>query len=575
MKLSELWFREWANPPVDTPTLLEQLTMAGLEVESAESCAPSLEQVVAGRVLERGKHPNADKLSLCKVTVGAAEPLQIVCGASNVVAGGTYPVALVGAALPGDLKIKRSKIRGEESFGMLCSAVELGIADKADGLLELDAAILPGTPIASALALNDTVIDVNLTPNRADCFSILGVARDLAAVNALPFSEPLAAPVKATCRDVVTVHLNATEACPVFAGRVIRGINTSASTPLWMAERLRRCGIRPLHPVVDISNYVMLELGQPMHAYDMAKLSGDVTVRMAAKGEKLRLLSGAEQALDPDMLVIADVKGAIALAGIMGGAASAVAPTTTDVFLESAFFTQAAMAGRARRCGLHTDASLRFERGVDHTGQTRAIERASELLLQIVGGEAGPVVEVRKTEALPVRSTLTLPQVRLDRLLGITVSGEEVVAMLTRLGCRVEGASEGWTVTPPAHRFDMSIEEDLIEEVVRLHGYQRLPAIPQRVTSVLTRVTETRVGLDRARLTLIDRGYQEIISYSFTDADEQRQLLGTATELELSNPISRELSVMRRSLWPDLLQAVSANQKRQQNRFRRLRTGAG
>jgi phenylalanyl-tRNA synthetase beta chain len=574
MKISELWLREWANPPVDTPTLLEQLTMAGLEVESAESCAPSLDQVVVGRVLERGKHPNADKLSICKVVVGAAEPLQIVCGASNVVAGGTYPVALVGAVLPGDFKIKRSKIRGEESFGMLCSAVELGIADKADGLLELDAAMVPGTPIATALALNDTVIDVNLTPNRADCFSILGVARDLAALNALPFSEPVTAPVKATCSDAVTVHLNTPEACPVFAGRVVRGINSSATTPLWMMERLRRCGIRPLHPVVDITNYVMLEFGQPMHAYDLATLSGDVTVRMAAKGEKLRLLGGAEQALDPDMLVIADANGAVALAGIMGGDASAVAETTTDVFLESAFFSPAAMAGRARRCGLHTDASLRFERGVDHTRQTRAIERATELLLQIVGGEAGPVTEVRKAEALPLRPAVALRRARLDSLLGIAVSGEEVAAMLARLGCRVEGATEGWTVTPPAHRFDLAIEEDLIEEVVRLHGYHRLPEIPQRVTSVLTRVTETRVGIDRARHALIDRGYQEIISYSFTDADEQRQLLGTATELELSNPISRELSVMRRSLWPGLLQAVSANQKRQQNRLRLFETGA-
>ena len=574
MKISELWLREWANPPVDTATLLEQLTMAGLEIESAEPCAPSLDQVVVGRVLERIKHPNADKLSLCKVSVGGTEPLQIVCGASNVVAGGTYPVAMVGAVLPGDFRIKRSKIRGEESFGMLCSAVELGIADAAEGLLELDSRMEPGADIAEALGLKDTIIDVNLTPNRADCFSITGVAREVAALNGLVFREPEAAAVRATNQDGLSVKLAAPDACPAFTGRVIRGISTEAVTPLWMAERLRRCGIRTLHPVVDVSNYVMLELGQPMHAYDLACLSGDIAVRMAASGEKIRLLGGTELALDADMLVIADGNGPVSLAGIMGGEATAVGPRTRDVFLESAFFSPAAIAGRARRCGLHTDASMRFERGVDYTRQARAIERATELLLQIAGGEPGPLTDVRLPAALPGRSSIALRRSRLDSLLGIKVAGEEVVAILTRLGCVVERASEGWTVTPPAYRFDLAIEEDIIEEVVRLHGYNRLPEIPQRVSAKLTRVTESRVSVDRARHLMIDRGYQEIISYSFCDAEYQRQLLGSAAELELSNPISRELSVMRRSLWPGLLQAVSANQKRQQTRLRLFETGA-
>jgi len=574
MKISELWLREWVNPDVDTPALLEQLTMAGLEVDSAESLAPALELVVVGRVLERDKHPNADKLSLCKVDIGTADPVQIVCGASNVRAGGTYPVALVGAVLPGDFRIKRSKIRGEESFGMLCSAVELGIADTADGLLDLEGSMQPGTPVVEALALHDTLIDVNLTPNRADCFSIVGIARDLAALNALPFAEPLAAPIRASIPDTVGVHLDTHDACPAFAGRIVRGINAAAVTPLWMAERLRRCGIRPLQPVVDITNYVMLEFGQPMHAYDLGGFSGDITVRMAAKGEKLKLLDGSEKVLDPDMLVIADAKAAIALAGIMGGAASAVTATTTDVFLESAFFSPAAMAGRARRCGLHTDASLRFERGVDYTQQARAIERATELLLEIVGGEPGPLTEVRNAAALPQRSAVPLRRSRLDSLLGISVPDEEVVAMLVRLGCRVEPASQGWTVTPAAYRFDIAVEEDLVEEVVRLYGYSRVPETPQRAPTTLARISETRVGVDRVRHALIDRGYQEIISYSFTDSKEQQQLLGSATELELSNPISQELSVMRRSLWPGLLQAVSVNQKRQQNRLRLFETGA-
>jgi phenylalanyl-tRNA synthetase beta chain len=441
-------------------------------------------------------------------------------------------------------------------------------------LLELEGSMQPGIPVVEALVLHDTLIDVNLTPNRADCFSIVGIARDLAALNALPFAEPLAAPVRASIPDTVSVHLDTHDTCPAFAGRIVRGINANAVTPLWMAERLRRCGIRPLHPVVDITNYVMLEFGQPMHAYDLGRLIGDVTVRMAGKGEKLTLLDGGEKILDPDMLVIADAKGAVALAGIMGGLASAVTATTTDVFLESAFFSPAVMAGRARRCGLHTDASLRFERGVDYTQQARAIERATQLLLEIVGGEPGPVTEVRNAASLPQRSAVPLRRTRLHSLLGISIPGEEVVAMLERLGCCVEPATQGWTVKPPAYRFDIAIEEDLIEEVVRLHGYGRVPEIPQRAPAKLARITETRVGVDRVRHALIDRGYQEIISYSFTDAKEQQQLLGSATELELSNPISQELSVMRRSLWPGLLQAVSVNQKRQQNRLRLFETGA-
>ncbi|MGI9290533.1 MAG: phenylalanine--tRNA ligase subunit beta, partial [Gammaproteobacteria bacterium] len=398
MKFSEQWLREWADPDVDTEGLAEQLTMAGLEVDGIEKCAPKLKGVVVGHVLEKKSHPDADRLSLCMVDIGDDEAVHIVCGASNVEKGGAYPVATIGTELPSGLKIKKSKIRGAESLGMLCSAVELGIAEDADGLLELDTSAAPGLPVTDALALDDRIIDLDLTPNRADCFSILGTARDLAAFNGLEFSEPEIEPVAAAIKDSLTISLDVGDACPVFAGRVIRNIDNTATSPLWMVERLRRAGIRALHPVVDVTNYVMLELGQPMHAYDLSKLNGGVAARMAKQGEKLTLLNEDEIELADDVLVIADEQNPVALAGIMGGAATAVEVATKDVFLESAFFSPTVMAGKARRFGLHTDASLRFERGVDFVGQVRAIERASQLLIDIVGGEAGEVIEQRYAE---------------------------------------------------------------------------------------------------------------------------------------------------------------------------------
>ncbi|TDJ42861.1 MAG: phenylalanine--tRNA ligase subunit beta [Gammaproteobacteria bacterium] len=573
MKISEQWLREWADPDVDSQVLVEQLTMAGLEVDGVEPCAPPLEKIVVGRVLEKRKHPNADKLSLCSVDVGIDEPLQIVCGAANVVAGGTFPVATIGAVLPGGVKIKRSKIRGEESFGMLCSATELGIAATADGLLQLDDAAVPGMPVAEALKLDDQIIDLDLTPNRADCFSVIGVARDIAAVNKTAFAEPAVVTTAAVIDDTLELSLDAGDACAAFAGRVLRNIDPQAKTPLWMAEKLRRCGIRPLLPVVDVTNYVMLELGQPMHAYDLAKLNGGLTARMASAGEQLTLLDGQEIALDVDVLVIADQKAPVALAGIMGGEATAVSDSTTDIFLESAFFSPAIMAGRARRFGLHTDASLRFERGVDFANQVRAIERVTELLLEIVGGKPGPVTEVRDQGALPERPAVSLRQDKLDRMLGISIPAADVGDIFTRLGFDVVATDAGWSVTPPPYRFDIAIEEDLVEEVIRLYGYDKVPEIPQRSATPLGRVTETQVSIKRARGLLIDRGYQEIISYSFVDPVKQSALLGDADELELANPISNELSVMRRSLWPGLLQAVSLNRKRQCNRLRLFETG--
>jgi phenylalanyl-tRNA synthetase beta chain len=568
MKISEQWLREWADPDVDSKGLAEQLTMAGLEVDGVEKCAPPLQHVVVGHVLDKRPHPDADRLSLCMVDVGGAEALHIVCGATNVETGGAYPVAMVGAELPGGLKIKKSKIRGAESFGMLCSAVELGIADSADGLLELDASAAPGLPIDDALALDDCIIDLDLTPNRADCFSVLGTARDIAAVNELEFAEPEIEAVPAEHQDVLSLSLAAGDACPVFAGRIIRNIDNTATTPVWMAERLRRSGIRALHPVVDVSNYVMLELGQPMHAYDLATLKGGLSARMGSKGEALTLLGGDEIKLADDVLVIADEQGAVALAGIMGGANTAVSASTSDIFLESAYFSPAVIAGRARRYGLHTDASLRFERGVDFTGQVRAIERATQLLLDIVGGAAGEVVAETCTADLPVREPVALRSERLNRLIGIDFAAADVEAMLTRLGFKVVVSATGWMVTPIPARFDIVIEEDLIEEIVRLHGYDKVLEKPQLAAVTLAVRTESSLSVQRISSLFADRGYREVISYSFVDPQQQNLLLGEGADITLANPLSVELSVMRRSLWTGLLQTVSTNRKRQQERAR-------
>jgi phenylalanyl-tRNA synthetase beta chain len=573
LKISEQWLREWADPNVDTQGLTEQLTMAGLEVDSVEPCVPSLDGVVVARVLERNPHPDADRLSVCSVDVGEAEPLQVVCGASNVRAGGYYPLATIGATLPGGLKIKRSKIRGQESFGMLCSTSELGMGDAADGLLELDDSFEPGTGIAELLGLDDHVIDLDLTPNRADCFSVLGIARDVAAVNLLDFCEPAVEGVSPEIDDIVAISLDAGAACPVFAGRVIKGIDATAVSPLWMRERLRRSGIRPLYPVVDVSNYVMLEYGQPMHAYDLARLKGAVSARMAGSGEKLSLLGGQEVELTDDVLVIADQDAAVGVAGIMGGASTAVTAATTDVFLESAFFSPEIIAGRARRYGLHTDASLRFERGVDYTGQVRAIERATELLVQIAGGKAGPVTEVRNDKHLPERLPIELRRARLAKVLGVEIPDDDVASMLARLGFDVASTDAGWSVSATSARFDIAIEADLIEEVVRLFGYDQVPVHAQVVPITLSQASESRVSVDRAGELLVDRGYQEAISYSFVDPVRQQQLLGDADEIELLNPLSVDQSVMRRSLWPGLLQAVALNKSRQQTRLRLFESG--
>ncbi len=573
MKLSEHWLREWVNPDLDTEALGHQLTMAGLEVDGIETVPAAPDKVVAGLVTELRPHPNADKLRICTVDVGADESLSIVCGASNVAEGGVYPVAMIGAVLPGNFKIKKSKLRGEPSFGMLCSASELALESQSEGLYPLDPGTAPGTPIADCIAFDDAVIDLDLTPNRADCFSIRGVAREVAAANQLTFAAPAIESVAATIEDAPAVSLGADSAGPLFVGRIVRGIDPAALTPVWMRERLRRAGVRPLNPVVDVTNYVMLELGQPMHGYDLNKVNGGLTVRFAVQDEKLEVLGGDELTLTDSDLVIADEAGAVALAGIIGGERTGVDAGTTDVLFEAAFFHPDAVAGKARSYGLHTDASLRFERGVDFSATEAAMERATALLLEIAGGQAGPVVVEQLTDRLPKREPVTLRREKLDGLLGIAIPDDEVASMFAALGMGLEATDNGWLVSPPGARFDIAIEEDLIEEVVRLYGYDQIPDIAGAVPLQLAASTEKQLPVDRLRLGLIDQGYQEAVTYSFIDPKLDALFAGDEAFIELQNPISQAQSVMRRSLMPGLVQALQANQNRQENRVRLFEYG--
>jgi phenylalanyl-tRNA synthetase beta chain len=573
MKLSERWLREWVDPPVDTAGIVSQLTMAGLEVDGTAPATPAFSSVVVGLVEAVERHPDADKLTVCRVDVGAADTLAIVCGAPNVRAGMKAPVALVGAELPGGLKVKRARLRGVESAGMLCSERELGLGDSHAGLWDLPADAPVGRDLRDWLGLDDAVIDVDLTPNRGDCFSVLGIARELALINGMPLGGPPIMPVPAAITDEFPVEVRAPAACPRFVGRVIRGIRADAESPLWITEKLRRAGLRPIHPVVDITNIVMLELGQPMHGFDLATLRDGIIVRLAAPGERITLLDGREAALEPDTLVIADHGGPRAVAGIMGGEDSGVSAATRDVFFEVAFFAPLAIAGRARRLGLHTDASLRFERGVDPAQQRRAIERATALLIEIAGGAPGPVIERVSAAHLPTRSPVTLRRARLAALLGHAVPDAEVERILAGLGMDLARSADGWQATPPSHRFDIAIEVDLIEEVARIHGYDRFGEVRGPGATGLGVASERRLPASRIADTLAARGYQEVVTYSFVDPDLQATLFPGVRSLPLSNPISSELSTMRVSLWPGLVHALKRNLSRRQARVRIFEQG--
>lgn len=573
MKFSELWLREWVNTTLDSDALSNQITMAGLEVDGVEPVSGAFTGVVVGEVVECGQHPNADKLRVTKVNVGGDRLLDIVCGAPNCRQGLKVAVATVGAVLPGDFKIKAAKLRGEPSEGMLCSFSELGISDDHSGIIELPQDAPVGTDIREYLKLDDNTIEISVTPNRADCLGIIGVARDVAVLNQTELNVPEIAPVEATISDVLPIQVDAPEACPRYLGRVVKGINVKAPTPLWMKEKLRRCGIRSIDAVVDVTNYVLLELGQPMHAFDKDRIEGGIVVRMAKEGETLVLLDGSEAKLNADTLVIADHNKALAMGGIFGGEHSGVNDETQNVLLECAFFSPLSITGRARRHGLHTDASHRYERGVDPALQYKAMERATRLLIDICGGEAGPVIDVTNEATLPKRATITLRRSKLDRLIGHHVADAQVTDILTRLGCEVTEGQDEWKAVAPSWRFDMEIEEDLVEEVARVYGYNNIPDEPVQAGLVMGSHREADLSLKRVKTMLNDKGYQEVITYSFVDPKLQQLIHPGQEALILPSPISSEMSAMRLSLWTGLLGTIVYNQNRQQNRVRIFESG--
>jgi phenylalanyl-tRNA synthetase beta chain len=588
MQFSELWLREWANPALETQELVDQITMAGLEVDAIEAAAGEFSGIFVAQIISYEKHPEADKLNVCKVTDGSEE-FQIVCGAPNVRAGMKIPFAKIGAVLPGDFKIKKAKLRGVESFGMLCAEEEMGISDKSDGLWDLPTDAPLGTCMREYLGLtrdgrDDKIIDVDLTPNRGDCLSIAGLSREVGVLNKVDVTAPVIEAIAATIDDVIDVQLQAPDACPRYVGRIIKGINIKAASPLWMQEKLRRSGIRSIDPVVDVTNFILLELGQPMHAFDLAKLDGGIVVRKAVQDETLVLLDDQEIKLNNDTLLIADNSKALAIAGVMGGAFSGVssgkegAETTQDILLESAYFNPIAIAGKARNYGLHTDSSHRFERGVDFELQRKAIERATALLLEIVGGEAGPVVEKTSAANLPSCAEITLVEASIEKMLGLTIAAAEVEEILTRLGMKLSSFEDakvgnGWKVIAPSYRFDMAIEADLIEELARIYGYNRLPVRTPMAATPLLPVPENELAMKDVRRQLVGRGYQEAITYSFVDPATQKLLDPDVAPLALTNPISTDLSVMRTNLWAGLVQTAVHNIKRQQPRVRLFETG--
>jgi phenylalanyl-tRNA synthetase beta chain len=571
MKYSVEWLRDWVDFSWDAETLSERLTMAGLEVDAIEPVAPACPAVVARLVAVR-PHPQADKLRLCTIDVGAGSPIEVVCGAPNAREGLLAPFVPVGSRLPDGRLIEAASIRGVESRGMLCSAAELGLGDAADGLLELDADCQPGQSLAAVLALDDLVVEVGLTPNRGDCLSMLGLAREIAALNGHRLNPPMPPAVAPTSGEVPQVALAAPDACSRYAGRIIRGVDATRPTPLWMKERLRRCGVRSISIVVDITNYVMLELGQPMHAFDLAAISGGIRVRFATEGEPLTLLDGTMLKLPADALVIADDTAPLALAGVMGGQASGVGAATRDILLESAWFEPIGLSRTARRHGLHTDASHRFERGVDPAGQRRAIEQATALVLECCGGAAGPVVDAVADQHAAEREPIDFRPVRVAGLLGIDPGENAIASIFNNLALSFEKRGEVWRVAPPSWRPDLAREVDLIEEVARLVGYGEIPETLPRGTLAIGGANGSP-SLARARDTLVALGYFEAVTFSFIPEEAHRTFAPDNPAVLLANPIASDMSAMRPSLVPGLLAAVRFNRNRQQQDVRLFEHG--
>ena len=585
MRVPLSWLRDFVDVPWPARELGSRLTMAGFELEALELAAPAFSGVVVAEIVEAVKHPQAEKLQVCKVKAGG-ELLQIVCGAANARVGLKTALATVGAKLPGDKAITAAKLRGMDSAGMLCSAKELGLADSSEGILELPADAPVGQDLRAYMQLDDEVLELNVTPNRGDAMSVIGIAREVAALTrVVPGRDFLESEgqsgsnVSADSRKSLPgttfpIRLGAPQACPKLVSRVITGINNKGASPLWLRERLRRAGLRAISPVVDVTNYVLLELGQPMHAYDLSKLKGELNARLATRDEPITLLDGKEIKLNDDILVIADADGPVGMAGVMGGARTSCTTDTVDVLFEAAFFSPAAIAGRGRRFGLVTDAGQRFERGVDPANQERAMARATELLQQIAGGAAGPVSVTQSEPHLPRRLEVALRRDRISKLLGTLIDDNIVKLTLESLGMRVLADENGWLVTPPPHRFDISIEADLIEELARIVGFEAIAEIDAPGKQKVRALSEEAPVEQQALEILATRGYQEAITYAFVDPALQNKLFpGVATPV-LSNPIASDMAVMRASLWPGLIKAALDNQRRQQDRIRLFEHGA-
>ena len=571
MKFSENWLRTFVDPELTTRELADLLTFGGVEIEAVTPVAPPFDRVVVGEVLSVEKHPNADRLNVCQVNIGVA-PLTIVCGAPNVRVGMRVPAALVGAKLPA-MEIKAAKVRGVESSGMLCSAKELGLSDAADGLLELPSDVVIGASLRDVLDLDDQLFDSKPTPNRGDCLSVRGVARDVAALSAAPLKPVQISAVTASLEARPTITLSAPRACPLYIGRLLQGVNAAAPTPQWMVQRLARSGIRSISAIVDVTNYVMLELGQPLHAFDADKLEGGIQVRFAAAGEKLALLNGETRELDTSFLVIADDKKALALAGIMGGEQSAVSDATKNILLESAFFDPDVIAGKSRVLGFGSDSAYRFERGVNFGGAREAAERATRLILDLCGGAAGPLVVAETIAHMPQRAAIDLRLARAERVLGKAFTADDVAAIFHRLGFEYQRTAAGLRVTPPPYRFDMSIEEDLIEEIARVHGYANIPALSPKVEAVALPVSEQHRASASLRRLLAARDYQEVVTYSFVDRAWEEDFCANAAPITLANPIASQMAVMRSSLIGGLVHTVVHNLRHKQLRVRVFEIG--
>ncbi|MGH8712369.1 MAG: phenylalanine--tRNA ligase subunit beta, partial [Casimicrobiaceae bacterium] len=575
MKFSEHWLRTLADPPLGSEALAEALTMAGIEVESRSPVAPPFSGVVVGKVLAVERHPDADRLTVCRVDIGEEAPVSVVCGAPNVAAGVVAPFARPGAELPGGLTIRKAAVRGVESQGMLCSARELGLSDDASGLLLLDRQAGVGADLRRVLDLDDTVLDVKLTPNRADCLSILGMAREVAAITGAPLAAPPRSPVPGGGTARRGVRVDDALACPRFCGRVIDGIDATASTPAWMKQRIERCGIRSISAVVDVTNYVMLELGQPLHAYDNALLEGDVVVRFPRPGERLTLLNGQQLDLAADLLLVADDEKPLGLAGIMGGEHSGIGGATTSVFVEGAFWNPAVIQGKARRLGFATDAGFRFERGVDFAIGPAAVDRAAQLIIEICGGRAGPLIDVRGS--LPRRDPVRVRPSRVTKILGLFLTDEVIAGAFTRLGLPFERDGTDFVVTPPSYRFDLAIEEDFIEEVARMYGYDNIPAVPAAHVQHMLPLPEGRRSVADVRRRLVARDWQEVVTFSFVSSATEALLVPDApadrAPIRVLNPIASQLDAMRTTMMPGLLETLSINLRHKAPRARVFEIG--